>query len=431
MKRIFSLLWIGIITLLSISYTFAYTQEQREAYEWAYKYGITTQPTVEAAKLDWKLTRQAFSKMIVNYLENAVWIRKSVPDSCYIPDESQIISNLRPYVKKTCAYGIMWQSGANFRPMNSLTRAHLWTVLSRMVWWDEYNSTWKWYYIYHLNALKYSGIMNRIDNPQEYTKRWDVLVMLKRIYEKFGSNIDMNGVKSSAYSSQIINLIGSREESNNEYISDVYNNSNIIYTWKDWTKYYYDDKFLGMLQSVAEKQWESSLSDYLKIETEYFKNWLDQISELNDEDLLKAIWIDVDTIDTNSMTKQEKQNLINKFRTALNRIIADNKAKNTKLIKDLETITKNISNDKFGLKEKLKETKSFMKASNAFLDQYGQSISKLMELALLEEDENSEAWMAQVFWLMWIAVTYQWEAEKYQQYVEKWWANTVKLLWLN
>lgn len=147
--------------------------------------------------------------------------------------------------------------------------------------------------------------------------------------------------------------------------------------------------------------------------------------------MLKAIWIDVDTIDTNSMTKQEKQNLINKFRTALNRIIADNKAKNTKLIKDLETITKNISNDKFGLKEKLKETKSFMEASNAFLDQYGQSISKLMELALLEEDENSEAWMAQVFWLMWIAVTYQWEAEKYQQYVEKWWANTVKLLWLN
>jgi hypothetical protein len=35
-----------------MSCTFAYTQEQQEAYQWAYNYGITTQPTIEAANLE-------------------------------------------------------------------------------------------------------------------------------------------------------------------------------------------------------------------------------------------------------------------------------------------------------------------------------------------------------------------------------------------
>jgi hypothetical protein len=78
MKKIFSILWwIGFLALSTISCTFAYTQEQHDAYQWAYKYGITTQPTIEAANLDWNLTRQAFAKMVVNYLEKAVWIQQN------------------------------------------------------------------------------------------------------------------------------------------------------------------------------------------------------------------------------------------------------------------------------------------------------------------------------------------------------------------
>ena len=47
MKKIFSLLGgICIVALSTISCTFAYTQEQQEAYQWAYKYGLTTQPTI-------------------------------------------------------------------------------------------------------------------------------------------------------------------------------------------------------------------------------------------------------------------------------------------------------------------------------------------------------------------------------------------------
>ena len=199
MKKVLSLIWGISITVLSIiSCTFAYTQEQREAYEWAYKYKITTQPTIEAANLNWNITRQAFAKMIVNYLENAVWVRQNTSNSCYFPDENKITNNLKPYTKKTCSYNIMWSNWSNFNPKDTLTKAHLWTVLSRILWWDKHNSSWNWYYIYHVNALQNAGIMDNINNVSKTpAKRWDVLVMLKRMYDKFGSGIYMNNWNNS------------------------------------------------------------------------------------------------------------------------------------------------------------------------------------------------------------------------------------------
>jgi hypothetical protein len=38
--------------------------------------------------------------------------------------------------------------------------------------------------------LRENGIMNNIDNPDEYVKRSDVMVMFKRMYENSGSNIN-------------------------------------------------------------------------------------------------------------------------------------------------------------------------------------------------------------------------------------------------
>ena len=437
MKRIINFTFgICIVALSIISCASAYTQEQQEAYQRAYKYGITTKPSIEAAKLDNSITRQAFSKMIINYLENVVWVSQPILDSCYFPDESRITNDLKPYTKKTCAYKIMWSDWKPFKPTDPVNRAQLWTVLSRILWWDLYNNGWKWYYVYHLNALQYNGIMNNISNPTSYVKRWDVLVMLKRMYERFSSNVHLNGNKINAYStirSTIVNKTTDRENSDNEYITSVYNNSAVIYTWKDGTKYYYDDKFLNMLKAAADKQWESDLVKYLEIESNYFKNWLDQLSNLDDEEIIKAMWIDIDSIDTDNMTDQEKENLIKQFKVGFGKIIDENKDKNDSLLKNLEKITKNISNDKFWLKKKYQKTKTFIEASNTFMDTYSESLFNLMELALLSswEDDLWEEWMAQAFGIIWVALIYQWEADIYQKYVEDWGINTVKLLGLD
>ena len=445
MNKIFSLLWgISIVALSAISCTFAYTQEQQEAYQWAYKYGITTQPTIEAANLNWNLTRQAFAKMVVNYLENVVWVKQATSNSCYFPDESKITNDLKPYAKKACTYQIMWKNGSAFKPTDIVDRAQLWTVFSRILWGDRHDVGGKWYYIYHVNALKDAGIMNDISNVSGVpAKRWDVMLMFKRTYEKFGSNIYLNSWsqaskttvqtnKTATQTGKTISQTSSKsEDSDNEYVSSMYNNSNVIYTWKDGTKYYYDYKFLALLRSAASKKWESDLAKYLEIEARYFKNWLDQLSDLYDEELLKSMWIDVDNIDPENMTKKEKEELVKKFRTALGKIIDENKTKNNNLLKDFEKVTKNIGKDQFWLKEKYNETKTFMEATNTFLDLYSNSVLDLVEIALTQDEEDSEEWMAQALWLIWVALAYQWEADKYQKYVDEWGANTVKLLWLD
>ncbi len=437
MKKIFSLLWgMAIMALTAGSFTFAFTQEQQEAYQWAYKYWLTSQPTIESARMNSPLTRQAFAKMVVKYLENVVWVNQPIYNNCYFPDESKITNDLIPYTKKTCGYQIMWSNWKNFNPTQPVDRAQLWTVFSRILWGDRHNVDGKWYYIYHVNALQTAGIMNNISNVQGVTaKRWDVLIMFKRTYEKFGSNIYLNSWNQTSYLNNGANaqLSGNNENSDNEYISSVYSNSNVIYTWKDGTIYYYDDKFLSMLKDEAEKKWESDLAKYLEIESAYFKNWLDELSDLDDEELLKSMWIDTDNIDPDKMTDKEKQELIKKFRSAFGKLIDENKDMNNKLVKDLEKVTKNIRNDKFWLKEKLEKTKNFMETSNAFLDLYSESLFSLMEITLTkdENDENSDEWLAQALWLIWAAFAYQWAAQEYQTYVEEWAVDTLKTLGIN
>ena len=144
------------------------------------------------------------------------------------------------------------------------------------------------------------------------------------------------------------------------------------------------------------------------------------------------MWIDTNDIDPDNMTDKQKQELIKKFKTGFSKIIKENKDRNNETLKNLEKITKNIKNDKFWLKEKYKKTKTFMDASNTFLDYYSESMFNLIEIALAgDENATSEEWAAQAFWIIWVALAYQWEAEEYQKYVEEWWVNTLKILGIN
>jgi len=438
MKKISSfLLGISIIGISTISCTFAYTKEESDAYHWAYMYGITTQPTIEAANLDGNITRQAFSKMIVNYLQNVIWAKQNIAITCTFPDENKITSDLVPYTKKTCEYGIMWSNWSAFNPMNPLSKAHLWTVLSRIIWGDEYNVSWNDYYIYHLNALNQYGIMDNISNPQDYAKRWDVLIMLKRTYEKFGSNVNINSQQNSnaninSTSDSGENYSMELEYDEDDYLSSLYWNQRVIYTWNDWTKYHYDTNFLNSLKATAEKKWESDLVKYLEIEAEYLENWLNQIESLDLENLPEMLWIDEDDMDFENMTEKEIKDLTKKIKEWVNKIMKENKDRNNKYLNDLEKINKKINKDKFWLKEKYKETKSFIEASNGFLDLYTEIIFKLVELAATAAAEDAEMddgeAMGITFWLLWAALSYQGVAEEYQNYLEKWAINTIEAL---
>lgn len=463
MKKIFSLLWgILSIALVNISFTFAYTQEQQEAYYWAYQYWITSQPTIEAARMNSPVTRQAFSKMVINYLENVVWVKQTVSYFYFFPDENKITEDLKPYTQKICAYKIMWTGWKAFKPTEPVDRAQLWTVLSRILRWDEYNSTGKGYYIYHLNALNQIWVMNKIDNPKAYAKRWDVMIILKRIHEKYGSGVYMNGGKISVYwdtdiiknnftwitvdkttedkiiEDKIIdNKVYEESVSNswdnnegNRYLSVLYENSNVIYTWEDGTKYYYDDNFLNMLRIMAENEWESDLANYLQTEAEYFKKWLDQLESIDLDTLTEILWINEDDVDFKSMTVKEKEEFIKNLKEWVNKLVKDTKDRNNKYVNDLENITKVLNDNKFFLKDKYEETKSFIEKSNNFLDLYSEIIFKLIELTVTSEDGeiDDDKAVEVAFSLMWSVFTYQSVAEKYQSYIERWATYIIKVL---
>ena len=422
-KLLNTLYWIGVTALCTISFASAYTQEEVSAYNWAYKNGITTQATINGANLNGKLTRQELSKMLANYIENVAWVRQISYSSCSFTDEDEITPNLKPYTKKICSYKIMGSNGQDFRPTSKVTRAELGTTISRMLRWDRYEVGWKDFYIYHLNALKDGWIMNNLDNPtKSLARRWDTFIMLKRLSDKYGSNINLNEW-NYAYS-------WSKVSSDSEYVSTLYENANIIYKWQDWTKYYYDGNFLKGLKAVAEKKWETDLSDFLEIEAKYYENGLNQLESLDLDNLPELLGIDED-LDPDTMTTKEKQALLKKIKDTTNKLIKESKSRNNEYIRDLKKVIKNISNDKFWLKDKYEKTEEFIDVTNGFLDLYSEIIINLMEMALItdESEINGEEWMAVVFGLMWSAIMYQSESEEYQSYVEDWARDTLKLLW--
>lgn len=443
MKKLFCLLWgVIIATLFISSYANAYTQEQREAYAWAYQYGITTQPTVEAANLEWNLTRQAFAKMVVNYLKNVIWL--DAYKICTFPDMENITPDLRLYTQLVCGFNIMWTQGENFNPTQTIDRAQLWTVVSRILWWNEYNAGGKQYYIYHLNALKYNWIMNKIDNPQAYAKRWDVLIMLKRVYEKFGSNVYLNWKQTSAYDASIAtnnnatnvkttdkkdtdNKVDDRYEES-EYLSTLYSNSNVIYTWKDGTKYIYDDTFLNMLKAKAHEKWESDLEKYLAIEANYFKDWLDQVANLDDDKISEMLWVDINGIDIEKLNKKEKEDLLKTIKKWMDKILKDNEERNATFISNLEKIVDKIKDDKFNLEGKLNKTKTFLETTNSFLTLYYEILYEALDLAVNEKEMDDWEQIGMAFWLMWWVFTYNEAAKQYQEYVENWAKNTIEIV---
>lgn len=380
--------------------------------------------------------------MVVNYLENVVGVKPSASNTCYFPDESKITNNLKPYARKTCALDIMWSNWKNFNPTKPLSRAQLGTVLSRILWWDEHDASGEWYYIYHVNALKDAGIMNNIRNVSNISeKRWDVLIMLKRMYDKFGSNIYMNGKQASVYDTKTENSDTSNNPNINpttDYTTEFNENNgwnteitatSIIYKWKDGTEYTYDTDFIKLLIKTADKKWESDLVAFLKIESDFFKGWL-EMADFDEEEFAKELWIDLDNLDKENMTKKEKEKLADKFGTWVKKLVNENKDSNNKYIKDLEKVVNKVDkDDKFWLKEKYKKSKTYIEASNWFLDTYAEMITNLMKVSITAEewDENEEV-IGQAFALIWIGLTYQSSVESYQTYLNVWWINAVKLL---
>ena len=167
-----------------------YSPEIQGAYDYAKSVGITNRPSIQEARMFDPITRSEFAKMIV-----VVWkeINKRefvAKPRCEIGKYADVVtwSWEAPYISDVCNMGIMgWLNDksapiTNFRPYDYITRAEIWTVLSRYLYWWQYN----WdptasYYEAHLKALQEGWIMKKIDEPIKNEIRWYVMLMLQRV----------------------------------------------------------------------------------------------------------------------------------------------------------------------------------------------------------------------------------------------------------
>ena len=159
-----------------------FTQEFHNAYEFAFKNGITTMPDIQNAAMYSPLTRIAMAKMLVYYAINV--LHQTPNTSITVPEFPDVSAELNEQYGNavTLAYQlwIMWINIENFRPFDEVTRAEFGTALSRMLHgtpdWDEL------YYEPHLAKLMQEKIITN-DDPNLQELRGYVMIMLKRSAE--------------------------------------------------------------------------------------------------------------------------------------------------------------------------------------------------------------------------------------------------------
>ena len=142
---------------------------------------------------DGYVTRWDIAEMLVKFTENVIWKKTPTPIPTYCTwwdDESDWKSSItKMYAEKACALWIMWIRTPEFMPNKILDRAEFGTILSRLLWWNQYDvvdvSETRPYYIRHLAALQREWVVKQINNPfdQKELRKWAWL-MLMRIESK-------------------------------------------------------------------------------------------------------------------------------------------------------------------------------------------------------------------------------------------------------
>ena len=164
-----------------------YPEEWNEAFLYACENGITSINDVNEARLDDKMTRAEMAKFIAQF---ALISLKRTPAnlnkdcSNFADSIASYSTEMKNYMTLACKYEYMWVTPtywvmSDFMPAKNLSRAEFGTVLSRILWWNTYESTNSLYYTKHLNALKKSGIITDT-NPDLVESRGYVMLMLYR-----------------------------------------------------------------------------------------------------------------------------------------------------------------------------------------------------------------------------------------------------------
>lgn len=237
-----------------------YSDEIIKSYDWAYDNKITTQSPIDNANIYWEITRIELAKMISNYAINVLWNNIESQDECEFVDVSKDLDEQYNFwVLKSCQLWLMGQWIKYFRPYDKVTRAEFWTILSRTLFWNEYNSKDN-YYNRHLTVLNSLNIIKDINNPiNKIELRWYVFLMLKR--------------------SIIYNNLNIQEV--------VVNKNNLLDTViQTWDILIYDNRYYWFNILFGKNRKWSKIINHWKTASSYDNNWITIYFPLDNNKLL-------------------------------------------------------------------------------------------------------------------------------------------------
>ena len=158
-------------------------QELFDAYNRAINNWITTIDDIDKAKLDKKITRAELAKMMVEFMSWVLEKERIITDEVSYNDvDSEKLWDLAWYIQLAYQYQIMWikedwSPMEKFNPNKTVTRAEFATVLSRVLFGNTYNQSWKNYHEKHIEALEKVNILSNT-NPNLVEARWWIMTML-------------------------------------------------------------------------------------------------------------------------------------------------------------------------------------------------------------------------------------------------------------
>ena len=173
-----------------------YSADLNWAYIRACNNWLIVSKTINDSNLEERITRAELAKLMVLY--NKVILSKTSILTWNIPyytDVNQGIWSFFNYINLAYNYQIMWiyADGTplkKFYPYKFVTRGEAATVLSRVFFWNKYNTWGVNFYSNHINRLKNEGILFN-DDPLYIETKWSILLMLynsepyKEIIENF------------------------------------------------------------------------------------------------------------------------------------------------------------------------------------------------------------------------------------------------------
>lgn len=181
----------GKIALASLE-TSPYEAEWNSAYLFARSYGITTMPTIQQADMMRKLTRAELAKMMSVFTKNFT-DRKAVENKAgcdMFADKAQVNAELQGFMKTACELEIMGLHSdgktplKNFMPNKFVSRAELVTVLSRVLYGNQYdNNTTNAWWTNHMDKLHTDGVIKNTTPTLEELRGY-VFLMLYRVKGK-------------------------------------------------------------------------------------------------------------------------------------------------------------------------------------------------------------------------------------------------------